>query len=54
MLIPTTESLLCVVLLVFGSIGLFVLFLATDKDAVEQSQLPQHATEKRDEVQASG
>ncbi len=49
MLIPGTESLLCIALLLFGSAGLFVLFLFTDRDAVEQSRLPQHAREKRDE-----
>jgi hypothetical protein len=50
MFIPGTESLLCVVLLLLGSAGLFVLFLATDNDAVGESKLPEHATEKRDEV----
>ncbi len=48
-LIPTLESLLCIVLLLMGSVGLFVLFAFTDNDAVAQSKLPQHATEKRDE-----
>jgi len=37
------------VTLVLGSIGLFVLFLATDRNAVEESYLPEHRTEKRDE-----
>jgi hypothetical protein len=50
MLIPSTESLLCVVTLLLGSAGLFVLFLATDNDAVKESRLPEHKTEKRDEV----
>ncbi len=49
MLIPSTEALLCVVLLLLGSAGLFVLFLATDRNAVEESQLPQHRRERRDE-----
>ncbi|GIV83264.1 MAG: hypothetical protein KatS3mg052_0271 [Candidatus Roseilinea sp.] len=52
MLIPSTEALLCVVLLLLGSVGLFALFLATDRNAVEESKLPQHATEKRDEQAA--
>jgi hypothetical protein len=50
MFIPGTESLLCVVLLLLGSAGLFVLFLATDNNAVDESKLPEHANEKRDEV----
>jgi hypothetical protein len=49
MLIPSTEALLCVVVLVLGSIGLFALFLATDRNAVEESYLPEHRTEQRDE-----
>ncbi len=48
MLIPGTESLLCIALLLFGSAGLFVLFLFTDRDAVQQSYLPEHSSEKRD------
>ena len=54
MLIPSSESLLCVVLLLMGSAGLFVLFLATDNNAVDESQLPEHATEKRDEASKAG
>ncbi len=50
MLIPSGESLLCVVLLLMGSAGMFVLFLATDRNAVDESQLPEHKTEKRDEA----
>lgn len=49
MLIPSTEALLCVVLLLLGSAGMFVLFLATDQNAVEESKLPQHSSERRDE-----
>ncbi len=48
MLIPGTESLVCVITLLLGSVGLFVLFLATDRDAVQESELPEHATERRD------
>ena len=50
MLIPGTESLLCVAVLLFGSVGLFAMFLLTDADARRESELPQHATEKRDET----
>ena len=50
MLIPGTESLLCIAVLLFGSAGLFVMFLATDNNAVDESQLPEHAIEKRDEA----
>jgi hypothetical protein len=49
MLIPSTEALLCVVTLLLGSVGLFALFLATDRNAVEESYLPEHRTERRDE-----
>jgi hypothetical protein len=33
MLIPNFEAMLCVVTLLFGSAGLYVLFLYTDADA---------------------
>lgn len=52
MLIPGTESLLCVAVLLFGSVGLFAMFLATDWNARQEAELPEHATEKRDQAQA--
>jgi hypothetical protein len=53
MFIPSLESLLCVAILLFGSVGLFVMFLITDRNAVEESNLPQHASERRDEAAAN-
>jgi hypothetical protein len=32
-----TETILCLALLIMGSLGLFVMFWLTDRDAVEQS-----------------
>jgi hypothetical protein len=49
-LMQGTETLLCMAVLLFGSVGMFVMFLVTDKNAVDESQLPEHATERRDEV----
>lgn len=42
MLIPGLESLLCVVLLAAGSLGLFALFAWTDTAAVRDSAQPQN------------
>ena len=50
-IIPGSEALLCVALLLFGSFGLFGLFWITDSDAVRNSFRPEHATEKRDKDQ---
>ena len=50
-IIPGSEALLCVALLLFGSFGLFGLFWITDSDAVHTSYRPEHATEKRDKEQ---
>lgn len=44
------ETLACMTVLLFGSVGMFVMFLITDKNAVDESKLPEHATERRDEV----
>lgn len=51
-MIPGSETLLCFAVLLFGSAGMFVMFLVTDRNAVVESELPQHATERRDEEPA--
>lgn len=42
MLIPSLESLLCVILLAAGSLGLFALFAWTDTAALRDSAQPQN------------
>ena len=48
MLIPNMEALLCVGLLVFGSLGLFSLFAFTDSNALNSAKQPQHQMKEED------
>lgn len=48
MLIPGMESMVCVVTLLLGSVGMFVLFLYTDNDARAWSEVQKQRSEKRD------
>lgn len=37
-----TETVLCLVLLAFGAVGFLVAFIFTDRNAVQESALPEH------------
>ena len=46
------SACVCVAVLLFGSVGMFAMFLITDRNARLESELPEHASEKRDEKPA--
>lgn len=43
--LPGTETLLCLVLLFLGSLGLFVMFWLTDRNAIDESYYGEHMEE---------
>jgi hypothetical protein len=42
-MIPGLESVLCIVLLALGAIGFLAAFVSTDRNAVVEAQMPEHA-----------
>lgn len=38
-----TETVLCLVLLAFGAVGFLVAFVFTDRNAVQESLMPEHS-----------
>ncbi len=38
-----TETVLCLVLLAFGAVGFLVAFIFTDRNAVQESAMPEHS-----------
>ncbi len=42
-MISGTETVLCLVLLAFGAVGFLVAFIFTDRNAVQESGMPEHA-----------
>lgn len=49
-----TETVLCLVLLAFGAVGFLVAFIFTDRNAVQESALPEHAEVEAPQQPAGG
>ncbi len=49
-----TETVLCLVLLAFGAVGFLVAFILTDRNAVRESAMPEHAETEAPKQPATG
>jgi len=49
-----TETVLCLVLLAFGAVGFLVAFIFTDRNAVQESAMPEHSEAEAPQQSAAG
>ncbi len=53
-MISGTETVLCLVLLALGAIGFLVAFIFTDRNAVQESKMPEHTEAEAPQQVAAG